>query len=1058
MTDLDRKWIAEEGAAIFATASRAIGERYLADEERTVRALCECAALDAGATEQVLQNARKLTRGMRERGEKAGSINSLMTEYDLSSKEGVVLMCLAEALLRIPDAATANELIADKLGQADFHEHLGDSRDVLVNVSTWGLMLSGRLVKENIPSARALGPIFGDMLARLGEPIIRMGMKTAMRIMSEHFVMGQTIEAALARGAKVARANERYSFDMLGEAALTTAAADDYFTQYAHAIDAIGAARDTDVDFISAPSISVKLSALSARFEHAHVDELHRSLVPRLQALAERARVADVALTVDAEDAERLEATLSVFENVYRSLAASPGSAGFGIAVQAYQQRGLAVVAWLAELARECGVVIPVRLVKGAYWDTEIKLAQMRGLAAYPVFTRKCSTDVSFLACARSLLASAPHLYPQFATHNPHTAAWVMHEGRGVSYELQRLHGMGEALYEEISARTDEVPPCRVYAPVGRHKDLLPYLVRRLLENGANTSFVNRFVHAEQSVDELIQDPVAQARTLGATIRHPRITLPRDLFEPVRENSAGLNLHDPLELSALATDLRAAATADWQAAPFVAGKSETGDAQPTHDPSYPDRVIGSVVPANTEIASRALASAHAFFPTWNATPAAQRAAILRDTARQLEARRAELVALCVTEGGRTVPDAVAEVREAVDFLRYYAGAAEALYGEPVTLPGPTGETNTLQLEGRGVFLCISPWNFPIAIFTGQIAAALAAGNTVIAKPAEQTPLVARQVVTSLVEAGLPVEALQFLPGSGPVIGGALLPDARISGVAFTGSTATAKTIEQALATREGPIAVLIAETGGINAMLADSSALTEQVVKDAVASAFNSAGQRCSALRLLCVPHETADEVIGMLTGRMDELVIGDPAEIRTDVGPVIDREAFRSLEKYVDHRRNRVLHQRAVDARFRRTQFFPPTLIELDRAGDLRQEVFGPVLHVIRYDHDEVDDVIDELNAVGYGLTLGIQSRVESFSKRVAARMRVGNIYVNRDMIGAVVGSQPFGGLGLSGTGPKAGGPHYIARFGVEKTLTINTAAFGGNPDLLAMDDAPEW
>jgi len=1053
MATPERKWIAADGNAIYATADPAIGERYLADEERAVRALCAHAELDAAATDAILRDARNLTRGMRAHGAKAGSINSLMTEYDLSSKEGVVLMCLAEALLRIPDTATADELIADKLGQANFHEHLGGSQDVLVNVSTWGLMLCGRIINEEIPGESSLGPIFGQMLARLGEPVIRMGMKAAMRIMSEHFVMGETIEAALARSAKSAHAGERYSFDMLGEAALTAAAADDYFAKYAHAIDALGAARDTDASLMAVPSISVKLSALSARFEHAHIDDLHRTLAPRLQALAERARDANIGLTVDAEDAERLEATLSVFACVYRSLSGSHGWAGLGLAVQAYQHRAHAIVEWLAVLARERGVVIPVRLVKGAYWDTEIKLAQLRGLAGYPVFTRKCSTDVSYLACARTLLASAPRLYPQFATHNPHTVAWVMHQGWGVDYELQRLHGMGDALYEEIGASADDAPPCRVYAPVGRHKDLLPYLVRRLLENGANTSFVNRFVHAEQDVDALIQDPVAQTRRLGA-IRHPRIPLPRDLFRPARENSAGLNLHDPLELKALATELRVAAAADWRADPGVAGKAATGETASVYDPSHPDTVVGVVVPADSTVASLALTSAHEFFPDWNATPAAQRAAILRDAAGLLEARRAELVALCVSEAGRTVSDAVAEVREAVDFLRYYAVSAEALYGERITLPGPTGESNTLQLEGRGVFLCVSPWNFPIAIFTGQIAAALAAGNTVIAKPAEQTPLVARRIVSLFIEAGLPVQALQFLPGSGPVIGDALLPDARISGVAFTGSTATAKQIERTLAMRDGPIAALIAETGGVNAMLIDSSALTEQVVKDAVSSAFNSAGQRCSALRLLCVPHETADDVIEMLSGRMRELVIGDPAELRTDVGPVIDRSALRALQEYVASQTDRVLYQCALGERFRGKQFFPPTLIELDSAGDLRQEVFGPVLHVTRYDHEGIDALIDVLNAVGYGLTLGIQSRVESFSAHVAARMRVGNVYVNRDMIGAVVGSQPFGGLGLSGTGPKAGGPHYLARFGVEKALTINTAAFGGNPDLLAMDD----
>jgi RHH-type proline utilization regulon transcriptional repressor/proline dehydrogenase/delta 1-pyrroline-5-carboxylate dehydrogenase len=1028
-----------------------IAERYLMDESAAVHELCERAQLERKVTQEILSVAQSLTTAMRERSATGGGLDSFMVEYDLSSREGVVLMCLAEALLRIPDSATADRLIADKLGDADFHQHLGRSSDLLVNVSTWGLLLSGQIVSDVVPDDSALSAVWSRLLARVGEPLIRTVLRNAMRIMSEHFVMGQTIENALSRASKMDA--YCYSFDMLGEAALTSAHADAYFEKYAHAIEAISQAIHAGDFRDGHPGISVKLSALSPRFEHRHIDSLQRDLIPRLNALAAQAIQSRIPITIDAEESERLDVTLFVFEAVCRALADTIDG-NLGLAVQAYQKRSIAVVEWLDRLARELGARIPVRLVKGAYWDSEIKLAQVRGLASFPVFTRKTSTDVSYLACARALLESGDHLFPQFATHNPHTVAWVIHHGEGADFEFQRLHGMGEALYESVEAVCDSRIPCRVYAPVGLHQDLLPYLVRRLLENGANTSFVNRFIHAEIEVQDLIQDPVELTRSVGKEVPNPRISLPPELFGAARKNSYGVNLTDPLELSRLAAQLAQSQQAGPQAVPIVAGREQPGERVEIRDPGDLDAGVGIAQYATRATMRQALDVASAGFPAWSATSAARRAQLLRSAADLFERSRAELAATCVAEAGRTLADALAEVREAVDFLRFYANQAEHCFGNAQPLAGPTGESNALRMLGRGVFVCISPWNFPIAIFTGQVAAALGAGNTVIAKPAEQTPLTAVKVVRLLLEAGVPADVLQFLPGSGRKVGETLLPDPRVSGVAFTGSNETAKTIERTLAQRDGPIAALIAETGGVNAMIVDSSALAEQVVRDAAASAFNSAGQRCSALRLLCVQSDVAEAVIAMLIGRMRELVIGDPAQIATDIGPVISPMAVESLQAHVDAWEDRVLFRCRLDKRHDAGSFFPPTLIELDEVAQLTQEVFGPVLHVVRFEFDEIDEVLDQLNGIGYGLTLGVQSRVASFASYIEARARVGNIYVNRDMIGAVVGVQPFGGLGLSGTGPKAGGPHYLARFGVEQTISVNTAAVGGNIDLLAMDD----
>jgi RHH-type proline utilization regulon transcriptional repressor/proline dehydrogenase/delta 1-pyrroline-5-carboxylate dehydrogenase len=731
-----------------------------------------------------------------------------------------------------------------------------------------------------------------------------------------------------------------------------------------------------------------------------------RELTGKLAELAVAARDAGIGLTVDAEEADRLELSLAIFADVFRDTRFT-GYAGLGLAVQAYQKRALRVLEWLAQLARGADRAIPVRLVKGAYWDSEIKRAQEQGLDDYPVFTRKCNTDVSYLACAKALLAQHEPLYPQFATHNAHTVAWLLEVGAGRPFELQRLHGMGEELYGELNGRAGFAHRARVYAPVGSHEHLLPYLVRRLLENGANTSFVNRLVQAESGVDEIVADPVEVARALGNAVRHPRIPLPRALFAPERENSRGTNLASSRELGGLATALAATAAGGWRARPRIDGDDVQGTALEVRDPADRRRIVGIAEFGSAETARRALDAASAFAPRWSETPVAERAAMLKRAADLVEADRAELVARCVAETGKTVPDSLAEVREAVDLLRYYAAEADRVLARPARLPGPTGERNELELIGRGTFFCVSPWNFPLAIFTGQVAAALAAGNTVIAKPAEQGTLVAARAVALLERAGIPPGALQFLPGDGRALGEALLRDPRVAGVAFTGSVETARAINSALAARDGPLATLIAETGGVNAMIVDSSALPEQVVRDALASAFNSAGQRCSALRLLCLPEHTADETLRMLSGAIDELVVGEPQLLATDMGPVIDQDAHRMLTRYISQHERQIVHRYALGAEHAHGLFVAPTVIELKRVSQLTREVFGPVLHVVRYDGRRLDALVDEINALGYGLTLGVHTRIDSTADAVAQRARVGNVYVNRNMIGAVVGVQ---------------------------------------------------
>ena len=1039
----------------------AITAAWLRDETEHVRELLEQARLPAAEQAQAQKLAVDLVKRVRARAQDQGAIEAFMRQYDLGSEEGVLLMCVAEALLRIPDQDTADKLIRDKLGDADWEKHLGQSDSVLVNASTWGLMLTGKLVNLNDLTRADVPGAFKRLVGRVGEPVIRLAVRQAMRIMGHQFVMGRTIDEALARSRKGGNADYRYSFDMLGEGALTTKDAARYLEAYRQAIHAIGRTGPF-ADVFAAPSISIKLSALHPRYEHAKRARVMKELAPAILELAQLAKSYGIGFTIDAEEADRLELSLDLIEATF-SDPSLDGWEGYGLAVQAYQKRTPYVIDFLADLARRVGRRMPVRLVKGAYWDAEIKRAQIDGHPGYPVFTRKPNTDVSYLANARRMLDQGDALYPMFATHNAQTIAAIRSIAQGRPYEHQKLHGMGDDLYAEVVPKHRLDIPCRVYAPVGSHEDLLPYLVRRLLENGANSSFVNRITDENVAIEDLVRDPVQTVSAFDA-IPHPRIPLPVDLFRsqpaPIassdRNNSMGANLANDNDLRALAERVNAAVK-PWRAAPLVPGAVVSSAALPVTNPADRRQTVGEWQPADSGTVEKALANAVAAQPAWDRTPAASRAAILEHAAHLLEQRMADYIALCVKEAGKTIPDSVAEVREAVDFLRYYAAQARAQFGAPEQLPGPTGESNQLQLQGRGVFVCISPWNFPLAIFLGQVSAALAAGNSVIAKPAEQTNLIGHAAVKLLHEAGIPEAVLQFLPGDGATVGAALTRDPRVAGVAFTGSTETARAINRALAGREsGPIATLIAETGGQNAFIADSSALPEQLVKDAMGSAFTSAGQRCSAARVLFVQDDIADKVMTMLAGAMDELKIGDPGLLSTDVGPVIDADALKILDDHAARmaKEARLIKQANAGEDTAHGTFFAPRAWELTSLDQLHREIFGPALHVVRWKADQLDAVIDQINATGYGLTLGVHSRIDETIDRIAARVKVGNVYVNRNQIGAVVGVQPFGGQGLSGTGPKAGGPHYLPRFATEKTVTVNTTAAGGNASLLTLGD----
>lgn len=1029
---------------------------YHADESEVVARLLAEARLEPAAEKRVNERARNLVQAVRDRDDQRGLMDAFMQQYDLSSEEGVVLMCLAEALLRIPDNETAEKLIADKLGEADWESHLGKSSSVLVNASTWGLMLTGKLVALSESTQKNFRTALKRVVNRSGEPMVRTAIRQAMKIMGHQYVMGRTIEDALNRSEEKNHRMYRHSFDMLGEAALTGDDAARYMSAYCSAIEAIGSRKKPDSIF-EAPSISVKLSALHPRFEVGQRERVIRELTPRLLELAQMAMANRIALTVDKEEADRLMITMDVFADVLLDPSLK-GWNGLGLALQTYQKRASAVIDWLTDLSARSGHRIPVRLVKGAYWDTEIKHAQVEGFEGYPVFTRKANTDVSYIACARRVLANRQAFYPQFATHNAHTIAVITElAGDRLDYEFQRLHGMGRDLYGVVMKESGFNHACRVYAPVGRHEDLLPYLVRRLLENGSNTSFVNRISDINLPVESVIEDPIRRvART--EPVYHPAIPLPKDLYGEERVNSSGVNLDNESDVIALSHRMQPFTRSHWDVRPMLAGRK-----RPQADDDHADNVnpgrlsdtIGKVREASLDEVEEAIVTASAFQPGWDMLGGARRAAMLEAAADRFSEHFEEFMALLSREAGKTPHDAVAEIREAVDFLRYYAAQARNQFERPQRLPGPTGEKNELSLHGRGVFACISPWNFPLAIFTGQVSAALAAGNTVLAKPADQTPAVAALAVRLMHGAGVPREALQFLPGRGSVVGAKLTSDPRIAGVALTGSMDTAHIINRSLAARDAPLASFIAETGGQNAMLVDSSALPQQVVQDVIRSAFHSAGQRCSALRVLFLQADVADSIIELLAGAMQELVVGPPNLLSTDVGPVIDANALAELTAHAEKMEcEQRLIARAPMPRGLSGHYMAPVAFEIDSIGVLEKEVFGPVLHVVRYRSRDLDRVIDEINATNYGLTLGVHSRIDYTQRHIARRVRAGNCYINRNMIGAVVGVQPFGGENLSGTGPKAGGPHYMLRFATERTLTVNTAAVGGNADLLDLND----
>ncbi len=1023
----------------------ALDDAKYADEAQVVRNLLAANPLTAAERKQIVERATRLVETARNSPARQGVVEGFLQQFSLGTQEGLALMCLAEALLRIPDDETQSLLIAEKIGSGDWEAHLGQSDSLFINASTWGLMLTRRFVDVDEEGKKDPVGFMRRITNQLGQPVVRKAVSTAVRIMGEQFVLGRTIGDALKRAAK-----EKYlcSFDMLGEGARTEADAERYARIYAEAIEAVGRARGKGLPPEDGHGVSVKLSALSPRYQAVQEQRVWDTLYPRLLALAELAARHDLNLAIDAEEADRLVLSMKLIDKLAHE--PSLGSwTGLGVVVQAYQKRSLDVIQSLAALARTSGRRIMVRLVKGAYWDTEIKLAQMNGRPDYPVFTTKPATDLNYLVSAQALINEAPALYPQFATHNAHTLVAVQHmaERKGIRIEHQRLHGMGEALYEAAGLARK----VRAYAPVGSHEELLPYLVRRLLENGANSSFVHALLDERVPAAHVVADPITAVE--AAPDRHPKIPTPINMYGPGRRNPEGrdYSIAAARELADRATRaLRPAVSG-----PIINGELRThtpGVAIPS--PADAGVIAGTVHPATTEDIDEAAKLARAAMPAWDLLGGPARAEVLRRTADLLEADTDNLIALLSREGGKTLNDGIAEVREAADFCRYYANLAEQQFGAPKPLPGPVGETNALQLAGRGTFTCISPWNFPLAIFTGQIAAALAAGNAVLAKPAEQTPLVAAASVQAFHKAGLDPRLLALIPGNGATVGAALVSHPLVDGVAFTGGTDTAWAINRAIAARPGAIIPLIAETGGLNAMFVDTSALKEQVVDDVLLSAFGSAGQRCSALRMLFLPEESADQLIETLNGAVDAMVLGDPASPQTDVGPVIDSEARAGLEAHLARldKDARILKRLDPGDLARRGTFFGPVIAEVPTPDFLEREVFGPILHIYRYKADELDHVARRLAARGYGLTLGIHSRTDRFVERIRELVPAGNSYVNRSMTGAVVGVQPFGGEGLSGTGPKAGGPHALLRYAVERTITVNIAATGGDPSLFAL------
>lgn len=1032
------------GQNVFGQAHSTFRADKYADEDWVIEQLLNDVSLTHGQQQSIQAKAAAIVTASRLKGGDQGTLDAFLQEFGLSNDEGVALMCLAESLLRIPDADTADRLIAERISSGDWAGHRGKSRNLFVNASVWALMLTGEVIDLDPGTEKDPSGWMARLVNRSGEPVIRQAMKTAMRIMGQQFVLGRSIEEAIKTAG-----SDLVSFDMLGEGARSLKQADGFFESYKHAIDVIGS-HGRGKPCQKRHAISVKLSALYPRYEEACRADVFAHLFPKLLDLVSAAAAKDLNFTIDAEEADRLTLSLDLFDALLQRPEFSHWE-GLGLAVQAYQKRSPEVVDWVVERARQHRRRVMMRLVKGAYWDSEIKHCQVEGLPDYPVFTRKAGTDVAYARCAEKMLQASAEIYGQFATHNAVTVCTVLELAKSrTDFEFQRLHGMGDLLYKTGERVLDRDIPLRLYGPVGTHEELLPYLVRRLLENGANSSFVNRFMDQDVPVEQVATNPIAVMEAVDPK-RHPAISLPQALYGASRANSKGLDLSDRETL----LDLEVRTHTRLQQGPVDVRPIVNGDLKPGENaapiavPAQTRHSLGQVHSSTLSDIAAAYEGAAKAQPAWDALGGPTRADIADAAANQLEAQILDFLPILTLEAGKTFADGVAEVREAVDFLRYYAAQARAQFGRGAVLTGPTGESNHLALLGRGVFACISPWNFPLAIFMGQVSAALLAGNAVLAKPAEQTPLVAQKAVQLLHEAGVPQSVLQFLPGGGDA-GAAIIAQPGLAGAAFTGSTDVAKAINLTLAQKDGPIVPLIAETGGQNAMIVDSTALLETVVDDVLASGFGSAGQRCSALRVLYVQSDIADKLMTLLSDAMDTIKVGNPAYAQSDVGPIIDDAARETLSAHVTaiETHGKIVKQARVPSGLCGT-FFAPTLIEIDSLSALKREVFGPIVHILRFKSGTLPQVLSDIRSTGYGLTLGLHSRIQSMAGEVARQSGVGNVYVNRNMIGAVVGVQPFGGRGLSGTGPKAGGPHYLHQFATEQTVTVNTTATGGNADL---------
>lgn len=1029
-----------------------INEWYRVEESTVVKKLLRDLQMDDAFYKTVNKHTLDLIHRIRDLPQQGSYVARLMHHFKLSSPQGLTLMSMAESLLRIPDSETADKLITEKLNQGDWAKAFENADESLAKLSKFALLTSQSVLSGS--EATGVKGFFRKALAKTGAPIIRQSVKQMISQLADEFILGTSIDKALQNAKPLEEKGFRYSYDMLGESALTAEDAERYLQSYKHAIHAL-ARVSQGKDVLISPSISVKLSALHPRFEYAQKHRVMTELVPKVIDLALLCKESQIAMTIDAEEADVLELTMDVVQAVLGTQSLK-GWDGFGIVIQAYQKRAYRLIDWALGLAKTTGHKLNVRLVKGAYWDTEIKRAQERGFNNYPVFTQKFHTDLSYLACAKKLLANRGLVYPQFATHNAYTAVSIRQmAGNTEGYEFQKLHGMGDELYTTFLEQDGKLTiPCRIYAPVGDYNDLLPYLVRRILENGANSSFVYNLTDPTIPAEDLAKNPVERSKASHGQPHH-KIPSPSQLFGEERKNSMGLDLSDDYQLQSLYEELET--NRRWTASPIIGGEAIIhGEPQQVFSPSNRTDHVGDVTLAKAEDVTRAYDIATAAFEGWTNTPAGERAACLDRLADLIEQNLAQVMALIIREGGRTIADAIAEVREAVDFCRYYAHMARKDFAEPMVLHGPTGELNQLSLHGRGIFACISPWNFPLAIFTGQVTAALVSGNCVIAKPAGPTPLIAAYTVKLMHEAGIPQDVLHLVPGSSGEIGPALLEDYRLAGVALTGSVETAHHIQQTLAKSKGPLIPLIAETGGQNVMFVDSSALPEQVVSDVIISSFQSAGQRCSALRILLLQEDIADKIITMLQGAMEELYVDNPARLLTDVGPVINQEAKAALESHIQNMNSkaRKIYQCELPTECQDGTFVAPTAYELKDLSILEGEKFGPILHILRYKASELDKMIDLINGLGFGLTLGIHSRIDATRDHIFKRMRVGNTYVNRSIIGAVVGVQPFGGEGLSGTGPKAGSPRYLHRFATERSLSINTTANGGNATLMTLED----